>query len=62
MSNVLGAPNFEELTVAELEAAARSGTIQQRRIHLDQASIFAALGEKLRGYALTGSIAGFASR
>lgn len=44
--------DYEQLTVAELEAAARSTTIEERRAHLDQAGIYAALGERARGFAL----------
>ena len=47
--------DYEKLTVSELDAAARSKSPAQRRQHLDQAGVFAALGEKTRGYALNGS-------
>lgn len=57
MSNAFAMQIFEELTVGELEAAARSRTIEQRRIHLDQAGIFAALGERVRGFAPSGAMA-----
>ena len=46
--------DYEQLTVEELEAAARSSTIDERRSHLDQAGVYAALGEHTRGFALTG--------
>ena len=46
--------DYEELAIAELKAAAQSETVEQRRTHLDQAGIFAALGEKTRGFASTG--------
>ena len=44
--------DYEELAAAELEAAARSTSMEERRSHLDQAGIYAALGEHTRGYAL----------
>ncbi|WP_206757937.1 hypothetical protein [Sphingomonas sp. CFBP 13728] len=44
--------DYEQLTVAELKAAAQSTTIEERRAHLDQAGIYAALGERARGFAL----------
>jgi hypothetical protein len=46
--------DYEELAAAELEAAARSTSMEERRCHLDQAGIYAALGEHTRGYALSG--------
>lgn len=47
--------NYETPTVSELDAATRSKSPAQRRQHLDQAGVFAAFGEKKRGYALNGS-------
>lgn len=47
-------PDYERLTIDALAAAARSATDEERRFHLDQAAIFAALGEKTRGFALSG--------
>ncbi len=47
--------DYEKLVAAELDAAARSATMDERRNHLDQAGMYAALGEHTRGYALTGS-------
>jgi len=46
--------DYEELAAAELEAAARSTSMEERRCHLDQAGVYAALGEHTRGYALSG--------
>ena len=45
-------PDYERLTIDALAAAAE--TDEQRHMLLDQAAIYAALGEKTRGYALTG--------
>ncbi len=53
MSDRPKARDYERLTVSELEAAAQAETPEQRRMHLNQAGVFAALGEKTRGYALT---------
>jgi hypothetical protein len=41
-------PDFEKLASDELEAAAGADTIEKRRAHLDQAAIYAALGERSR--------------
>ncbi|TCP65898.1 hypothetical protein C8J43_108102 [Sphingomonas sp. PP-CE-1G-424] len=38
--------NYELLTEIELTVAARAKTAGERRSHLDQAAVFAALGEK----------------
>lgn len=54
MLNVTPIRDYEKLVAAELEAAARSVTMDERRNHLDQAGMYAALGEHIRGYALTG--------
>jgi len=53
MSDSLPIPDYEKLTIAELDAAARSTTSEKRRAHLDQAAVFAALGERARGYAFS---------
>ena len=53
MSDTPPIPNYEALTLAELEAAARSTSSEERRAHLDKAGLYAALGEEARGYALT---------
>jgi hypothetical protein len=53
MSDSAIIPDYEQLTVEELEAAAGSSTTDERRSHLDQAGIYAALGERTRGFALT---------
>jgi hypothetical protein len=45
--------DYDKLAVEQLEAAARSTTTQERRTHLDQAGIYAALGERARGFALS---------
>jgi hypothetical protein len=45
--------DYEKLAVEHLEAAARSTTMQERRTHLDQAGIYAALDERVRGFALS---------
>lgn len=55
MLDLIPVRDYEKLVHAELEAAARSATIDERRSHLDQAGMYAALGEHIRGYALTGS-------
>lgn len=47
-------PDDERLTIDALAAAAAAKTDEQRHLLLDQAAIYAALGEKTRGYALTG--------
>ncbi|MBD8551686.1 MULTISPECIES: hypothetical protein [Sphingomonas] len=47
-------PDYERLTIDALAAAAAAETDEQRHLLLDQAAIYAALGEKTRGYALTG--------
>ena len=52
MADSVTTPDYEKLTIFELEAAARSGTAEALRAHLDQAGKFAALGEKVRGFAL----------
>ena len=41
-------PDFEKLTSDELEAAAEADTIEKRRAYLNQAAIYAALGERSR--------------
>lgn len=46
MSDTPPTRDYEKLTLAELEAAARSNTLEKRRAHLDQAGIYAALGER----------------
>lgn len=48
MSDTPPIRDYEKLTVAELDAAARSSTMEKRRAHLDQAGIYAALGEGAR--------------
>lgn len=53
MSDNRSIRDYEKLTIAELDAAARSATSDKRRAHLDQAAIFAALGERARGFALS---------
>lgn len=53
MSGNLPIRDYEKLTIAELDAAARSTTLEKRRAHLDQAAIFATLGERARGFALS---------
>jgi hypothetical protein len=45
--------DYEKLAVEQLEAAARSITTQERRAHLDQAGIYAALGERTHWVALS---------
>ena len=40
--------DFEKLALDELKAAASAETIDQRRAHLDQAAVYAALGERSR--------------
>jgi hypothetical protein len=47
-------PDYERLTIDALAAAAAAKTDEQRHMLLDQAAIYAALGEKTRGYALRG--------
>jgi len=47
-------PDYERLTIDALAAAAAAKTDEQRHVLLDQAAIYAALGEKTRGYALRG--------
>jgi len=47
-------PDYEQLTIDALAAAAAAKTDEQRHLLLDQAAIYAALGEKTRGYALRG--------
>lgn len=46
---------YEKLAAEELEAAARSTTMEERCCHLDKAGIYAALGERTRGYPLIDS-------
>ncbi|GHH24479.1 hypothetical protein GCM10008023_36550 [Sphingomonas glacialis] len=41
--------DYEQLTLAALEKASLSATPAQQRTHLNQASVFATLGEKQRG-------------
>ena len=53
MSDSLPLYDYEKLTIAELDAAARSATPEKRRAHLDQAAIFATLGERARELALS---------
>lgn len=48
MSYVEPEKDFEKLATDELNAAARADTMEQRRAHLDQAAIYAALGERSR--------------
>lgn len=48
MSNVEPKKDFEKLATDELGAAARADTMEERRAHLDQAAIYAALGEQSR--------------
>lgn len=40
--------DYDKLVLAELDAAARSTSKEQRRSHLDMAAQFAALGERDR--------------
>jgi len=40
--------NYELLTEIELAVAARAKTAGERRTHLDQAAVYATLGEKYR--------------
>lgn len=47
-------PTYEELTLHELDAAAESSNLDERRTHLNQAGVFAALAEEIRGFALQG--------
>jgi hypothetical protein len=51
MSGTLPIRDYEKLTADELNAARRSTTVEERRTHLDQAGIYAALGEHARGFA-----------
>ncbi len=46
MSNSI---DYEQLVEAELAAASRGETIDQRRRHLDQVAVYAASGEMYRG-------------
>ena len=62
MSNALPIRDYEKLTVAQLDAAARSTTMEKRRAHLDQAGIYAALGERARAFALSDDEEGQALR
>lgn len=47
------AMNYEQMTLVQLEAAAKSTTYDERRAHLNQAAVFAAQGEQTRGFALS---------
>jgi hypothetical protein len=40
--------DYEQLALSELESAAASSDIERRRGHLDQAGVFATLGERSR--------------
>ena len=40
--------DFEKMASDELEAAAGADTVEKRRSHLNQAAIYAALGERSR--------------
>ena len=53
MSDSLPLYDYEKLTIAELDAAARSATPETRRAHLDQAAVIATLGERARELALS---------
>lgn len=48
MARIEPEPDFEKLASDELEAAAGADTIEKRRAHLNQAAIYAALGERSR--------------
>jgi len=48
MSSVEPEQDYEKLASDELEAAESAATMKQRRAHLDQAAIYAALGERSR--------------
>lgn len=48
MSDTLNLIDYERMTLAELELASQAAIPDQKRIHLNQASVFAALGEKQR--------------
>lgn len=50
--NTLDSTDYERLVLSELDAAARSSTLEEQKAHLDQAAAFAATGEQTRGYAL----------
>ncbi len=54
MTDDVAAATYEELTLNELDAAAQSNNFDERRSHLNQAGVFAALAEKVRGFALPG--------
>jgi hypothetical protein len=41
-------PDFEQLALDELKAAKNAETMGQRRAHLDQAAVYAALGQHNR--------------
>jgi hypothetical protein len=43
--------DYEQLALSELEAAAASSSIERRRAHLNQAGVFATLGERSRNVA-----------
>ncbi|RYF22515.1 MAG: hypothetical protein EOO77_03925 [Oxalobacteraceae bacterium] len=62
MSGSLPACDYEKLTIAQLDAAAHSTTMEKRRTHLDQAGIYAALGERARAFALSDDEEGQALR
>jgi hypothetical protein len=49
MSDTFNLIDYERMTLAELEFASQAATPDQKRFHLNQASVFAALGEKQRG-------------
>jgi hypothetical protein len=43
--------DYEQLALSELEAAAASSNVERRCAHLNQAGIFATLGERSRSVA-----------
>lgn len=48
LSIIVTAADYERLADAELTAAAIADTLALRRAHLDQASVYATLGEAVR--------------
>lgn len=48
MSELLEMIDYEQLALAELEAAARSPSAEKRNAHLNQAAVFAARNEAVR--------------
>jgi ferric-dicitrate binding protein FerR (iron transport regulator) len=52
MQNMPKLLDYERLTLAELSAAAVAPSLEQRRVHLDQASVFATLSERSKNLAV----------